>query len=326
MSANGEAGFAFTLRGTCWVRPRRADDRNNAQPARPTPRRTRSQLLLDLLRDPAVQQWLEQQPTDGATPSAERPHPPQAFDGGYFAQRLEYLRDNQRAWPPPGTSCRASWNTPGHPDALPPRPWLDRAPVADRDLRRVIPPPLGLLAAHHRFRNWLIGDGVASRRPAARDNGAPGVRDRLRSLLQVGGVGAFLCFAWPLLLREIVLAISWRSCVSGLARVVGGFLLRTGGGRRRIRIVPCPTRRDVWHDASSPPLPFSRSRRHPRTVEDAGVSPAGPQLSATSRSTACWDSRLETIIRVAPPANRWTARRRRPSRRGAVADHRIPIP
>src|SRR5690349_13948954 len=44
------------------------------------------QLLLDLLRDPAVQQWLAQQPKSGeAAPAAGEPAPTQSTAGGYFA-------------------------------------------------------------------------------------------------------------------------------------------------------------------------------------------------------------------------------------------------
>ena len=53
------------------------------------------ELLLDLLRDPAVQQWLEQQPTIGASAGAQAPAAPQEQTAGsYFSQRLEYLRNN----------------------------------------------------------------------------------------------------------------------------------------------------------------------------------------------------------------------------------------
>src|SRR5688572_32619105 len=52
------------------------------------------ELLLDLLRDPAVQQWLEQQPKAAETAEAPAPVPQDRTVAGYFAHRLQYLRDN----------------------------------------------------------------------------------------------------------------------------------------------------------------------------------------------------------------------------------------
>ena len=55
----------------------------------------------------------------------------------------------------------------------------------------------------------------------------------------VGSVGAFLCFTWPPLLREIVLGYLVAFLCTWLARIVCGFLLAPGGGRAaRFRIVP----------------------------------------------------------------------------------------
>src|SRR5690242_8516196 len=52
------------------------------------------QQLLELLRDPGVQQWLERQPVAGqaAQPAAQTQAAQPQSMGGYFAQRLEYLR------------------------------------------------------------------------------------------------------------------------------------------------------------------------------------------------------------------------------------------
>src|SRR6185312_3959917 len=88
--------------------------------------------------------------------------------------------------------------------------------------------------------NWIIASEIKS------------VGDRLRAMMArlafatgwalsfaVGSVGVFLCFTWPLLLREIVLGYLVAFLCVWLARIVCGFLLAPGGGRAaRFRIVP----------------------------------------------------------------------------------------
>jgi moderate conductance mechanosensitive channel len=200
------------------------------------------ELLLDLLRDPAVQQWLEKQPTAGAA-QAEQPAPAQqASAGGYFAQRLEYLRNNLQLL------AAARHKLPGE---------LERAGIIlslefeehgliALLLLTAIFVGVGFLCvwAYWRlttgFRNWIIGSEITS------------VGDRLRAMMArltfatgwalsfaVGSVGAFLCFSWPPLLREIVLGYLVAFLCIWLARIVCGFLLAPGGGRAaRFRIVP----------------------------------------------------------------------------------------
>jgi moderate conductance mechanosensitive channel len=215
---------------------------DQAQPASEAPPH-QVELLLDLLRDPAVQQWLEQQPTVGAAAQAEQPAPAhQPSAGGYFAQRLAYLRNNLELL------AAARHTLPGE---------LERA----RIILSLEFQEHGLLAlllliaifvgvgflcvwGYWRlttgFRNWIIGSEITS------------VGDRLRAMMArlafatgwvlsfaVGSIGAFLCFAWPLLLREIVLGYLVAFLCVWLARIVCGFLLAPGGGRAaRFRIVP----------------------------------------------------------------------------------------
>ena len=201
------------------------------------------ELLLDLLRDPAVQKWLEQQPTVGAAAEAEVPAPAQqASAGGYFAQRLEYLRNNLQLL------AAARHKLPGELE----RAWIilslefeEHGLIALLLLTAVFV-GVGFLCVwgYWRlttgFRNWLIGSEITS------------VGDRLRAMMArlafatgwalsfaVGSVGAFLCFSWPPLLREIVLGYLVAFLCIWLARIVCGFLLAPGGGRAaRFRIVP----------------------------------------------------------------------------------------
>jgi moderate conductance mechanosensitive channel len=201
------------------------------------------QLLLDLLRDPAVQQWLAEQPKGGeAVPAAEQPAPAQRTAGGYFAHRLEVLRGNLALL---GTTFP---KLPGE---------LERARIIlslefqEHGLGSVL-----LLIAIFigvgfacvwgywwlttGFRNWIIASEIRT------------VGDRLRAMMArlafatgwalsfaIGSIGAFLCFTWPLLLREIVLGYLVAFLCGWLAKIVGGFLLAPGGGRAaRFRIVP----------------------------------------------------------------------------------------
>ena len=100
------------------------------------------------------------------------------------------------------------------------------------------------------FRKWLIGREILT------------VGDRLRAMMArlafgtgwamsfaIGSIGAFLCFNWPLLLREIVLGYLVAFLCGWLARIGGGFLLAPGGGRAaRFRIVPMSdVTAKFWH-------------------------------------------------------------------------------
>ncbi|HWA51149.1 MAG TPA: hypothetical protein VG742_22970, partial [Dongiaceae bacterium] len=201
------------------------------------------QLLLDLLRDPAVQQWLEQQPrSDEATVAAEQPPPAQSSAGGYFAHRLEVLRGNMAllgaAFPKLPGELESAW-------------IILSLEFQEHGLWSVLLLILifvgvgfacvwGYWRLTTGFRNWIIAGEIRT------------VGDRLRAMVArltfgtgwalsfaIGSIGAFLCFHWPLLLREIVLGYLVAFLCGWLARIVGGFLLAPGGGRAaRFRIVP----------------------------------------------------------------------------------------
>ncbi|MGH6894005.1 MAG: hypothetical protein ACREEP_17305, partial [Dongiaceae bacterium] len=75
------------------VAPAAAQDQSQENAAGAAPHQV--ELLLDLLRDPAVQQWLEQRPKAAEEAAAQaQAAPPPSSMAGYFAQRLQYLRDN----------------------------------------------------------------------------------------------------------------------------------------------------------------------------------------------------------------------------------------
>ena len=201
------------------------------------------ELLLDLLRDPAVQQWLEHQPKSGAAGAATTPAPPPDQSiGGYFSQRLQYLRDNL------ALLAAARHTLPGelqHAWVILSLEFQEHGLVAILVLIAIFI-GVGFACAWGYwwlttgFRNWLIGREIMT------------VGDRLRAMMSrlafaigwslsfaIGSVGAFLCFSWPPLLREIVLGYLVAFLCAWLARIVAGFLLAPGGGRAaRFRIIP----------------------------------------------------------------------------------------
>ncbi len=213
----------------------------DAPPAETPPHQV--QLLLDLLRDPAVQQWLAAQPqASAAAPAAAQPAPAQATAGGYFAHRLEVLRGNLAllgaAFPKLPDELKSAW-------------IILSLEFQEHGLWSVLlliaifvgvgfACVWGYWRLTTGFRNWIIASEIHT------------VGDRLRAMVArlafgtgwalsfaVGSIGAFLCFHWPLLLREIVLGYLVAFLCGWLAKIVGGFLLAPGGGRAaRFRIVP----------------------------------------------------------------------------------------
>jgi len=201
------------------------------------------ELLLDLLRDPAVQQWLERQPTVGETAGASAPAaPPQQSMGGYFAQRLEYLRNNLQLLAAARHKLPAELERAGIILSL---EFQEHGLIALLVLIAIFV-GVGFICVWgywrltSGFRKWIIGSEITN------------VGDRLRAMMArlafatgwalsfaVGSVGAFLCFSWPPLLREIVLSYLVAFLCGWLARIVAGFLLAPGGGRAaRFRIIP----------------------------------------------------------------------------------------
>ncbi len=216
---------------------------DTAQPATTEAPPRQVELLLDLLRDPAVQEWLEKQPTIGAAAEAPTPAPAQQQSmTGYFAQRLEYLRNNLKLL------ADARLKLPQELE----RAWIILSLEFEEHGLIALLLLIAIFIAVGAFcvwgywrlttgfRNWLIGREIMN------------VGDRLRAMMArlafatgwalsfaVGSVGAFLCFSWPPLLREIVLGYLVAVLCVWLARIVCGFLLAPGGGRAaRFRIVP----------------------------------------------------------------------------------------
>jgi small-conductance mechanosensitive channel len=220
-----------------------AAQQDQAQPENASTPPHQVELLLDLLRDPAVQEWLERQPTIGAEAEAPAPAaPPQQSMTGYFAQRLQYLRDNL------ALLAAARHKLPAELE----RAWIILSLEFEEHGLIALLLLIGLFVGvgfacvwgYWRlttgFRNWIIASEITN------------VGERLRAMMArlafaigwalsfaVGSVGAFLMFSWPPLLREIVLGYLVAFLCAWLARIVAGFLLAPGGGRAaRFRIVP----------------------------------------------------------------------------------------
>jgi small-conductance mechanosensitive channel len=284
------------------------------------------ELFLDLLRDPAVQQWLEQQPTIGQAAEAPAPAaPPQASMAGYFAQRLEYLRNNLKL---------LGAEFPKLPGELE-RAWIilslefqEHGLVSVLILIAVFV-GVGFLCvwAYWRlttgFRNALIVSEITH------------VGDRLRAMMirlafatgwalsfAVGSVGVFLCFNWPPLLREIVLGYLVAFICAWLSRIVGGFLLAPGGGRAaRFRIIPMSdVAAKFWHRRiiiAVSVLAFSWVTLG--LLRTLGVSPVGLKIISYVAAVFLLGLGLE-VIWLRPVANETTEpTHRRIGRRGRAA-------
>ena len=283
------------------------------------------ELLLDLLRDPAVQKWLEQRPsaTEDAAAQAQAAAP-QPSPAGYFAQRLEYLRNNlallAKAFPRlPGELERAR--------IILSLEFQEHGLIGILFLIAVfISVGFTCVWVYWRlttgFRDWIIASEIAS------------VGDRLRAMVArlafgtgwafsfaIGSVGAFLCFSWPPLLREIVLGYLVAFLCVWLARIVGGFLLAPGGGRAaRFRIVPL----------SDPAAKFWQRRLMIAVavlafswvtlslLRTLGVSPAGLKIISYVAAVFLLGLGLETIWR-APPGEAGPPRRLSRRARNVIA-------
>jgi moderate conductance mechanosensitive channel len=276
-------------------------DQSQAGAAAVPPRQV--ELLLDLLRDPAVQQWLEQQPKSTKDAEAQAATvPPSA--AGYFARRLDYLRNNlallAAAFPLLPAELERAW-------IILSLEFEEHGLIGILVLIAVF---IGVGFAcvwvywyfTTGFRNWIIATEFAN------------VGDRLRAMVArlafgigwafafaFGSIGAFLCFSWPPLLREIVLGYLVAFLCVWLARIVGRFLLSPGGGpAARFRIVPMSdAAAKFWQRrlvTAVAVLAFSWVTIG--LLKTLGVSPAGLLIISYAASTFLLILGLETIWRA----------------------------
>jgi len=214
----------------------------NAQaPATPSPPPPQVQQLLNLLQDPAVRGWIDQQ-QPAATPTLAGP-PPTASE--MMAARTANMREHL------ASLAAAAPRLPGEF-----RSAADRLLAELRGHR-----PVAVLILVLGFvvlgagTEWLFKRGTA--RPQQRIVALPmeTVSERMRAMglrlafglsevaiFGLGSIGAFLAFNWPPLLRQVVLVYLGAAVVLRLALVVGRFLLAPDGGgtqdTERFRVIP----------------------------------------------------------------------------------------
>ena len=212
-----------------------------AQPAEPSPEELRT--LANLLRDPAIQSWLQAQ-AEGAPAGA-----PQASTSGEAAtvhQMMAGRVDAMRAFLRQLTAA-----VPTLPDELA-RAWTTLAAERQEHSGPRVVVLLAVFAALGFGVEWLFWwatSGFRERMIAIR---LETTHDRLRAVglraayglgvllaFAIGSIGAFLLFQWPPLLRQIVLAYLLVFLVVRLVLVLGRILLAPGA--ERFRVIPMAT-------------------------------------------------------------------------------------
>ena len=205
------------------------------------------QQLLNLLQDPAVRGWIDQQQQPAPTPPLAGPPPTatQTTASEMMAARTASLRDHL------ASLAAAAPRLPGEF-----RSAADRllAELQGRSLVGVLILVLGFVALGAGT-EWIFRRVTAH--PQQRIAAMPmeTVSERMRAIglrlafglsevviFGLGSIGAFLAFDWPPLLRQVVLAYLVAAVVLRLVLVLGRFLLAPDGGgpqdADRFRVVP----------------------------------------------------------------------------------------
>src|SRR5262245_34827472 len=214
-----------------------------AAPAEPSPAELKE--LAALLRDPAIQAWLQaqaEQPPAATEPAASEPAAAPAAHhamAGQLDRMRAFLRSLVAAVPQLPGELAGAWQTLAG-DMMEKRAALDIA---------ILLAAFVVLGFGLEWLYWWATPGLRARMIATR---LETVRDRLRAVLgraayglgvllafATGSVGAFLLFEWPPLLKEIVLSYLLVFLITRLVLVLGRFLLAPGA--ERFRIVPMAT-------------------------------------------------------------------------------------
>ena len=197
--------------------------------------------LLNLLADPAVRAWLEQQQPARAAPPAAPPTP-ETTPSSYVAAHLDMIRQHLAALP--GAAMKLPHEVKEAGNIL----FLEFQEqgiftllllIAGFILAGFVTERLYQWAAAG-VEKWIIGlklDTVGDRLRAV------GIRFGYGTCMvlsfALGSVGVFLIFDWSLLLKEIVLGYLLAFLALRMSLVFGRFLLAPGG--ERFRIVPTTT-------------------------------------------------------------------------------------
>ena len=232
--------------GAAVLRVRGGCVRRRPNPPSQNPPPPQVQQLLNLLQDPAVRGWIDQQQkTDADARRSGRRRPPEMTGSEMMAARTASLRDHLAAL------AAAAPRLPGEF-----RSAADRllAELQGRSLVGVLILVLGFVALGAGT-EWIFRRVTAH--PQQRIVALPmeTLSERMRAIglrlafgvsevaiFGLGSVGAFLAFDWPPLLRQVVLAYLVAAVVLRLVLVLGRFLLApdVGGPQDadRFRVVP----------------------------------------------------------------------------------------
>jgi small-conductance mechanosensitive channel len=211
-----------------------------AQPAEPSPQQLRE--LAELLRDPAIQTWLQAQAEGGPATVAETPVAAEPSARTMVAARIDMMHAFLR---------QLATAIPTLPDELS-RAWrLLYAETQERGLLSVVM-LLAVFAGLGFGLEWLFWWATAGIRTRFIASRVETRRDRLHTVgrrasyglglllaFAIGSVGAFLLFEWPPLLKQIVLAYLMVFLIVRLVFVLGRFLLAPGA--ERFRVIPMAT-------------------------------------------------------------------------------------
>jgi small-conductance mechanosensitive channel len=206
-----------------------------AQPAEPSPAELRA--LAELLRDPAIQSWLEAQ-AEGTPPEAS-----QATESGpasarqVIAAQLEHIRAFLR-------DLAAAAPTLGDEFGRAQTKLLAETQQRGRGLLL-----LAVFVGLGFGLEWLFWWATAGFRERMIATGLESAHERLRAVgrrfayglgvllaFALGSIGAFLLFDWPPLLKEVVLAYLLVFLIIRLVLVLGRVLLAPGA--ERFRVIP----------------------------------------------------------------------------------------
>ena len=211
-----------------------------AQPAEPSPEQVRA--LAELLRDPAVQEWLQAQAqrpagTPPTSTAGEAATVHQMMAGRVDAMRA-FLRELTAAVPTLPDELGHAWTTFA----------LERQ---ERGAPRVVA-LLVVFAALGFGLEWLFWWATTGFRTRMIATALETSRGRVRAVglraayglgvllaFAIGSIGAFLLFEWPPLLKQIVLAYLLVFLIVRLVLVLGRILLAPGA--ERFRVIPMAT-------------------------------------------------------------------------------------
>jgi small-conductance mechanosensitive channel len=204
--------------------------------------------LLDLLADPAVRDWLQQQhAAQAAAPAA--PAGPTATPSGAIANRVAEIRAHLRGLVAALPTLPAEFESAG---------IILSLEFEETGLGAVLLLILAFIAlgfgaewlyywAAAGIEKWIIAlplDTVGERLRALAIRLGYGIG--MVTAFTVGSVGAFLVFDWPPLLREIILGYLFAFLILRVTLVLVRFLLAPGG--ERFRIIPMSTEAAwFWH-------------------------------------------------------------------------------